>query len=580
MSSKGIHIPLEECNNIHLFSKPFVLFFMTKLLNPPIFSTMRIPLFPFLILALFFIFTTPVKGVAQSTPVNTIADIIRFHGCTSSEETALIFGDSMITWGQLYHRALQVACALEAEGITSQDRVLFLDKNGIEHFEVLFGSSMLNAVSVDINWRLAPEEISFIVNDTRSQVLIVGSEFIPIINSLADQFSFVKKIVVMGKHEKYENYHAWVAQAPAIDPRVVIKGTDIVHLYYTSGTTGRPKGVMLSNDSIFQCVNQALENYRLTKSSVNLVAMPLFHVGGSMIATCGLLSGCKSIIVSDLKPENLIKVISQNRISHALIVPSILQLIVQIPDIAKYDFSSIETIIYGASPISEKVLGDAIRIFKCNFWQAYGLTETAAGIVSLPPQDHVTDGPELRHLKSAGKAKPGVELRIVDPVSMQDVTVGEIGEIWTRSKQNMAGYWNLPDETAATILSDGWLRTGDAGYLDSDGYLYLTDRIKDMIISGGENIYPAEIENILMSFPGIIDSAVIGVPSERWGETPKAFVVVKEGSEISSAEIIAYCREQLAHYKCPTSVDFVESIPRNPSGKILKRQLREPFWKK
>jgi long-chain acyl-CoA synthetase len=248
------------------------------------------------------------------------------------------------------------------------------------------------------------------------------------------------------------------------------------------------------------------------------------------------------------------------------------------PGVADMDFSKLQYVVYGASPISVEVLSKSIETFRCKFIQAYGLTETTGAIVTLMPEDHDPHGPNAHRLRSAGKPMGGVDLRIVDPDTGDDAPQGEVGEIWSRTGQNMKGYWNKPEETAKTITDDGWLKTGDAGYLDADGYLYIHDRVKDMIISGGENIYPAEIENVLMSHPGIADVAAIGVPSEKWGETVKAIVVKAEGQDPTPDEIIAFARERLAHYKCPTSVDFTDALPRNPSGKILKRELRAPYW--
>jgi long-chain acyl-CoA synthetase len=254
----------------------------------------------------------------------------------------------------------------------------------------------------------------------------------------------------------------------------------------------------------------------------------------------------------------------------------VLQFLLQMPDLEDVDFSALEYLIYGASPISEDVLRRAMQTFGSKFVQAYGLTETTGAIVSLAPEDHDPDNrPDL--LRSAGKPWPWVELRIVDHDG-DDAADGEVGEIWTRSAQNMKGYWNMPEATAEVIGPDGWLRTGDAGYM-KDGYVYLYDRVKDMIVSGGENVYPAEIENVLMSHTDIEDAAVVGVPDERWGEAVKAIVVRSEGSKVSEAELIDFARKNLAGYKCPKSVDFVAGpLPRNPSGKLLKRVLREPYW--
>jgi acyl-CoA synthetase (AMP-forming)/AMP-acid ligase II len=248
------------------------------------------------------------------------------------------------------------------------------------------------------------------------------------------------------------------------------------------------------------------------------------------------------------------------------------------PNINDIDFSTLRCIVYGASPISVEVLSKSIDTFKCAFIQAYGLTETTGAIVALMPEDHDPHGKYAHRLRSAGKPISGVELRIVSPDTGTDAAQGEVGEIWSKTGQNMKGYWNKPEETARTITDDGWLKTGDAGYLDEDGYLYIHDRVKDMIVSGGENIYPAEVENCLMSHPDIADVAVIGVPSDKWGETVKALVVKKEGADPKPESIIAFAKERIASFKCPTSVDWVDALPRNPSGKILKRELRAPYW--
>jgi long-chain acyl-CoA synthetase len=248
------------------------------------------------------------------------------------------------------------------------------------------------------------------------------------------------------------------------------------------------------------------------------------------------------------------------------------------PGIEKADLSSLDTIYYGASPIAEDVLVRCMAVIGCHFAQVYGMTETSGAIVRLEHQDHDPDGERRHLLRAAGKPLPEVDIRIVDPDTSGDVPTNTVGEIWTRSPYNMVGYWQKPEETASTILEGGWLRTGDAGYMDDEGYLFLHDRIKDMVVSGGENIYPAEVENVLLGVPGVGDAAVIGVPDDTWGETVKAVVVRAPGSDVAADAIIAFCRERLAHYKCPTSVDFTETLPRNPSGKILKRELREPYW--
>lgn len=525
-------------------------------------------------LIILFSFFISLRGAAQPSQFETIAGVIRFHGSQNPDRIALIYRDCSISYGQLYERSLRVANALAEEGIRSQERVIFLDKNSAEYVEVLLGCSLLNAVFTPVNWRLAPQEIADIVNDSQSKVIIAGGEFVPLVESIVDQLRCVKKIVIVDEHSQYVDYNVWVSHAPSVDPETDVKESDIALQLYTSGTTGRPKGVMLTNDNILVRLKSGRDDFGFDNSSLYMAVMPLFHIGSNKYVFHSLYFGGKSLMVRDTNPENIVKMIAKYQVTHTFLVPSMLQFILQLPALSKKEFSSLKAIMYGGSPISERTLSDAIKLFDCNFWQVYGLTEST-GIARLSPLDHALASSPISRLRSVGKPNPGVEIRLVNPSSFQDVQQGEVGEIWIRSRQNMAGYWNRLDLTAETILSDGWLRTGDAGYFDPEGYLYLTDRINHKIISGGENIYPAEIENILLSIPDILDAAVIGVASERWGETPKAIVVKRADSSISADEIIAYCRARLAHYKCPTSVDFVESLPRNASGKLLKWKLRD-----
>jgi len=307
--------------------------------------------------------------------------------------------------------------------------------------------------------------------------------------------------------------------------------------------------------------------------------MPLFHIGGSGWALCGMWNGCHSILLREFVPSDVLADLERHRVTNALFVPAMLQFLAAVPGAEQRDYSPLRSIVYGASPITDDVLVRAIRTFKCPFIQVYGLTETSGAITELAASDHDPAGPRARLLRSAGKPYPWVELRIVDPDTGKDRPTGQVGELWTRSVQNMKGYWQKDEETARAFADDAWLKTGDAGFLDEEGYVFLTDRVKDMIVSGGENIYPAEVENALSGHPVVADVAVIGVPHDRWGETVKAIVVKRTGMDAQPEEIIEYARRHLAHYKCPTSVDFADTLPRNPSGKLLKRQLREPYWK-
>ncbi len=278
----------------------------------------------------------------------------------------------------------------------------------------------------------------------------------------------------------------------------------------------------------------------------------------------------------------MLRAIEQHRVTEAFLVPAVLMMLLASPDLATTDVSSLRTIFYGASPISEDVLVRSMSALGCDFAQVYGLTETTGAITRLMPADHDPAGPRAHLLRSAGRPFDHVQLRIVDATTGEELPAGEVGEVWTRSDQNMLGYWQKPEETGSVLSDEGWFRTGDAGWLDEDGYLFLHDRIKDMIVSGGENIYPAEVENALLAHPDVADAAVIGVPDERWGETVKAIVVAAPGATDDrialAADVTAATRDRLAHYKCPTSIDFVDALPRNPSGKVLKRELRKPYW--
>jgi acyl-CoA synthetase (AMP-forming)/AMP-acid ligase II len=336
--------------------------------------------------------------------------------------------------------------------------------------------------------------------------------------------------------------------------------------------------VMLTNANLSTAISEAGVTFRISDDTVSLVAMPLFHIGGSGWALCAMSRGGRSIILRDVDPALLLSLIAEERITEMFLVPAVLMILLMTPTLSSTDLSSLRLIFYGASPISEDVLVKCMTTFGCDFCQVYGMTETTGAVTALGPEDHDPDGPRRGLLRSAGRPHISVELRVVDPDSGKDAVLGEVGEVWVRSPYNMAGYWGKPDETAKTINDEGWLHTGDAGFLDAEGYLYLHDRMKDMIVSGGENIYPAEVENVLLSHVSVVDAAVIGVPDDKWGETIKALVVVRDGSAVGEAELIAHCRARLAHFKAPTSVELRDALDRTATGKLQKYKLRGPYW--
>ena len=507
--------------------------------------------------------------------IDTLAAVVRTNARIRPDQPAITYEGRTQTYAELDARAGRVAQALLAAGVQPGDRIAVLDKNTPEFFEVQFGAAKVGAVIVAVNWRLAPPEIAFILNDARAPVLVVGEEFVPAIDAHRAELAALRCVVTVG-----EEYERWIDAHPADDPGHEAAADDVAVQFYTSGTTGLPKGVMLTNRALFGLMGYVHDGWAVDERAVCMVAMPLFHVAGAGWALCGLTLGSHNVLMRDVDLARILEDLQRYAVTHAVFVPAVLQFLLLTPGIDEADFSALRHIVYGASPISEDVLVRSIERFGCAFSQAYGLTETNGAIVVLPPEDHDVGGPNAHRLRAAGVPLPGVELKVVDDRG-EDRPIGEVGEVWIRSGQNMIGYWNRTAETEATLLADGWLRSGDAGYLDADGYLYIHDRVKDMIVSGGENIFPAEVESVLMAHPGVADAAVIGVPDDRWGETVKAVVVPAPGADgetLDDTDLIAFCRERLAHYKCPTSIDWAEALPRNPSGKILKRELREPYW--
>jgi acyl-CoA synthetase (AMP-forming)/AMP-acid ligase II len=509
----------------------------------------------------------------------TAPGMLRQLAAAQGDAPMLTAGDRTLTWGQLYHRARRMSHALAASGVHRGDRVAFLERNSIEYFEVFFGCALMGAVPVAINWRLATPEMAAIVDDSRASVLFFGPEYAAAAKDIAAAVHGDRQWIPLDDLDAWLDIHA---DPDAADPGFEPGPDDVVTQLYTSGTTGLPKGAMITARNISCVLTEADRVFHIGTDTVSLVAMPLFHIGGTGWALAGMSRGGHSVIVRDIDPAAVLALVERHRVTETFVVPAVLMFMLATPELATADVSSLRTVFYGAAPISEDLLVRSIRALGCDFAQVYGLTETTGAITSLLPGDHDPSGPRSHLLQSAGRPFDHVEIRIVDTDSGADLPVGQVGELWTRSDQNMAGYWEKPEATAAVLSDDGWFRTGDAGWVDAEGYVFLHDRIKDMIVSGGENVYPAEVENALLSHAAVADAAVIGIPDDQWGETVKAIVVrgpgAPEDDQLLAADIIASTRQRLAHYKCPTSVDFVDALPRNASGKILKRELRQPFW--
>ncbi len=508
----------------------------------------------------------------------TLVDRLRRHAINLADKPIFKFEGRVTTFAEFDERTDRAANGLHALGVQSGDRIGYLGKNTDAFFEMWFGAMKAGAVMTPIGWRLAMPEILHIVRDAGMGVLFIGQEFLDQADALSAEVSGLQ-ILAETDGVRYPGFQEWLGRQKKAPPGHAAQPHEIAIQLYTSGTTGQPKGVMLPQKGFVTHLRNIAEANvewnQWTSGDMSLVAMPVAHIGGSGWGLWGINFGATSIIERQFSVAGAFDSIERERISKFFIVPAALQMMARDPRARTIDYSCLRQINYGASPISPTLLRECIEVFGCEFVQMYGMTETMGTIVALPPEDHHPEG--TPRMKSAGKPLPGIEIAIVDPAGKR-LGPGAVGEIITRSAANMAGYWNQPEATAKAIDSEGWLRTGDAGYLDGDGYLYIHDRIKDMIVSGAENIYPTEIENALSGHPEVAEVAVIGVPDERWGEAVKAFVVLRPGGSAGEAALLDWLRPRIAAFKVPKSIEFRDALPRNPSGKLLKRTLRKPYW--
>ncbi|HEY6932801.1 MAG TPA: long-chain-fatty-acid--CoA ligase [Marmoricola sp.] len=481
------------------------------------------------------------------------------------------------TWREWHERVRRATGALRDLGIGRGDVVAFLDKNHPACVEVTMACSALGAANAIVNWRLAPDEVDYTVNDSGARVLFVGSELVPLVEKVRDRLICVERVVeVTPDGSAADEYEALLEAATPLDRAPAVDPDDVCLVMYSSGTTGRPKGVMLTHRNLVaHTVNTVFLDW--DADDKNMVAMPLFHVGGSSYVQLGIHLGFPTVMTREADGPSLAAAIMAGA-NRTFLVPAVLAQILQAGPEAIALFGRLKSYCYGASPMPLPLLRAAMAAWPdTDFLQVYGLTEVAGVATVLMPEDH-RDSSHPERWTSAGRPIRGCEVRIVDPGTLADVPRGEHGEIWLRSTQVMKGFLGKPEATAEVLTGDGWFRTGDIGRMDDGGYVYVEDRLKDMIISGGENIYSPEIERVLAEHPAIAEVAVIGVPDERWGEQVKAVVALRPGAEATEQQLIGYCREHLASFKCPRSVDVLEALPRNPTGKILKRQLRQPYW--
>ncbi|MBX7495524.1 fatty acid--CoA ligase [Qipengyuania sp. 6B39] len=507
----------------------------------------------------------------SETPKLTFDELVRHWANEKPDAVALEQDGDALTFAQLEHRSRKIVGMLAAHGVGRGDRIAWLGKNARHYFELFYSAARVGAVMVPIGWRLAAPEIAYILGDTGAKVLFIDNGFDELASKACAQMERAPEVV---------DTPTALAEIAAAEPAEFNAAgpDDAVLQLYTSGTTGNPKGAVLTNRNLFALRIPAEEAGQPWSSwdddEAILVCMPCAHIGGTGLGIMAMAAGIRAIVQSEFTPDGVLDGFEQG-ITRLFIVPAALQMVIQHPRAKSTDMSGVKYVLYGAAPIPLDLLREAVQtIPDAGFLQCYGMTETTGTIAILPPDDHSLEGNQ--RMKSAGKAVPGAELKVIGEDG-EELPRGEVGELICKSPSNMEGYWNLPEATSSSLI-DGWMHTGDAAYMDEDGYVFIQDRIKDMIISGGENVYPAQVESAIYGHPAVAEVAVIGVPDDTWGEAVKACVVCKPGQQLDTDDLIAFTRERLAGFKVPKSIDVIEVMPRNASGKILRRELRAPYW--
>jgi len=514
-------------------------------------------------------------------------DFLDYRTREQGEAEFAIHGDRRITYRAAQAEVHRLANALVGCGLQPGDRMAILSRNSSEYMLLYFAASKAGLVTIPLNYRLAPIEWSYIINDARARALFAAGEYLRDLETIRSELKTIGQFIAIDGVDApgregffgWETYQGFIANQPDSPPSRIVVPEDDVFQLYTSGTTGHPKGAILTHQAVTTHILQMGLAHNIQPGERLLLVAPVFHVAALNAGAfpCLAAGGCL-YIQADFKPDEVVRALSEEQIGMAILVPAMIQTcLTAVPDVAQRRYDNLRLIHYGASSIAEATLRRAIETFKCEFSQGYGMTEMSAAIAILSWSDHrraLKEKPEL--LLAAGRPILGTEVRIVD-TDDNDVPNGTIGEVLARGPQMMKGYWKQPEATEES-LRGGWMHTGDAGVLDDEGFLYIQDRVKDMIVSGGENIYPRVVEEVLFKHPAVAEVAVIGVPDEQWGETIKAIVVLRPGLAATAEEIMDFCKGKLGGFERPRSVDFVQALPRTPSGKVLKRELREPYW--
>ena len=511
-----------------------------------------------------------------------IKDVIERNAEFYPEKEAIVFGENRVTWKEVNDRSNRLANWLIEKGIKKGDRVAILAHNCSQYYEIYFAGVKISSIVATINYRYVSNEVGYVIEDARPTVVFVGEDYIDILDEAKKNhdFSGVREYVCIEKSVNGMNYYEDILQSSSSEiPNFKIEETDPAFLLYTGGTTGRPKGVIWTNKCILEsCRNWLLET-KTGRNNVQLISAPVFHSGALWLSLCGMYVGDTLVVLEGPNPpERMLLTIQEEKVTYGFMPPAIIQYLLDLGEKVKtYDLSSLRYIIDAAAPMSGKKFKQAMELLGCPFVNLGGLTEACceATVIWL---DKFLDGSPLSNerLGSAGRQVVNVHIKVVD-TNDNEVPRGQTGELVIKGGNVTPGYWNKPNETAEAI-KNGWLHSGDLVKMDEDGYIYYVDRLKDMIITGGENVYSREVEEVIEKHPAIKEVCVIGVPDKKWGEALKACIVLKEGASLTEEELIKFCKKWLANFKVPKTVDIIDLLPRSALGKVLKRDIRDKYW--